>query len=172
MKVPLSGFEPIVECYRLGEEYFCFFRDMGARIWWVFVNSRHLGIPQCNGKGGTRSPKFSRRYFSTSKISKIQVCGDEPPILNDIRVFYKRICEVKKILQTLVSPYFASEPYSMTSAVSVHMPSIPEREVRDGRARTSIDVQISKIQVCGDEPPILNDIRVFYKRICEVKRLV
>jgi hypothetical protein len=112
IKHPLSGFEPIIECYSLGEEYFCFDCELGATVCVGFVNGRHLWIPQCNGKGGTRCPKSSRRYSSTSKISQIQAWGDEPPLVNDTRVFYKRICEVKRLVQTLVSPYFASEPYS------------------------------------------------------------
>ena len=48
MKDPLSGFELIIEHYRLGEEYFRFICDLKARICDGFVNSLHLGIPQCN----------------------------------------------------------------------------------------------------------------------------
>ena len=48
MKVHLSGFEPIIEHYRLGEEYFRFICDLEATICEGFVNSLHLGIPQCN----------------------------------------------------------------------------------------------------------------------------
>jgi len=108
---------------------------------WVPENGENLStaaILDPTMQRGTRKPgleNIADAIFQRPKYPIYRFGVMNPPILNDIRVFYKRICEVKKIVQTLVSPYFASEPYSMTSAVSVHMPSIPEREVRYGRAR-------------------------------------
>ena len=61
------------------------------------------------GKGARGLENIADAIFQRPKYPIYRFGVMNPPILNDIRVFYKRICEVKKIVQTLVSPYFASE---------------------------------------------------------------